>query len=172
MVEAVINAFAARTGGDRRFCGHDVACGRGPGRAGESVICGPAAARRRSDARPRRARPAPRRRAGGLHRDPPGAASRHRATGGATRGTKRRAILMMTGGRDIIRDATWSQPVRFQEPGGGASVTIVAGRGQMRRMAPLVIGRFRVRVRRRLTHSWRCRVLHTRGGHRARARRD
>jgi hypothetical protein len=25
MVEAVINAFAARTGGDRRFCGYDVA---------------------------------------------------------------------------------------------------------------------------------------------------
>ena len=38
-------------------------------------------------------------------------------------------------GRDIIRDAKWSQPVRFQAHAGGGAVTMVAGRGQMRRMA-------------------------------------
>ena len=39
-------------------------------------------------------------------------------------------------GRDMVRDAKWSQPVRIQAHAVGGGVTIVAGRGQMRRIAP------------------------------------
>jgi hypothetical protein len=39
-------------------------------------------------------------------------------------------------GRDMVRDAKWSQPVWVQVRGGDGGVTIVAGRGPMRRMAP------------------------------------
>jgi len=39
-------------------------------------------------------------------------------------------------GRDMVRDAKWSQPAGLQVRGGGGGVTVVAGRGQMRRMAP------------------------------------
>ena len=35
----------------------------------------------------------------------------------------------------MVRDAKWSQPVRFQAHGGDGGVTRVAGRGRMRRMA-------------------------------------
>jgi hypothetical protein len=41
-------------------------------------------------------------------------------------------------GRDMVRDAKWCQPVGFQAGGEGGGVTIVAGRGQMRRMAPVL----------------------------------
>jgi len=43
--------------------------------------------------------------------------------------------LASHGQRDIIRDAKWCQPEGFQAPGGAGGVAIVAGRGQMRRMA-------------------------------------
>jgi hypothetical protein len=42
------------------------------------------------------------------------------------------------GQRDIIRDAKWCQPEGFQAPGGAGGIAIVAGRGQMRRIAPLL----------------------------------
>jgi hypothetical protein len=41
-------------------------------------------------------------------------------------------------GRDMVRDAKLSQPAGFHELGGGGGVTRVAGRGQMRRMAPVL----------------------------------